>query len=181
MAIERQALFFIISGTNGTGKTTLLKKLISNKKRTLIVDADGYEFSNVATIDVQDIDRIKKGKKARIIAPTPKDLEELTNFTNGNLVLDDCRYYIKARIEESIRRLFVRRRQHNIDIFAVAHSLNEIPPTFWTFATHLVLFKTKDNADRLKQNFPRYDDVLKGHIKEINAHSNHHYYRVIPL
>lgn len=179
---QRQALFFIIAGTNGTGKTTLLKKLINtNGKRTLIVDPDGYEFSDVATIDINDITRIRSGKKARIVAPTNKDLERLIEFTNGNLVLDDCRYYIKSRIEESIRRLFVRRRQHSIDIFAVAHSLNEIPPTFWTFATHLILFKTKDSSDRLKQNFPRYDDVLKQNIKEINENKDHHYFRIIPL
>lgn len=179
---QRQALFFIIAGTNGTGKTTLLKKLIQqNGKRTLIIDPDGYEFSDVATIEIGDITRIKNGKKARIVAPTNKDLENLINFTDGNLVLDDCRYYIKSRIEESIRRLFVRRRQHSIDIFAVAHSLNEVPPTFWTFATHLILFKTKDSSDRLKQNFPRYEEVLKQNVKEINSHKNHHYFRIIPL
>jgi ABC-type cobalamin/Fe3+-siderophores transport system ATPase subunit len=33
MTQVRQSLFFIIVGTNGTGKTTLLNKLISNTGR----------------------------------------------------------------------------------------------------------------------------------------------------
>ena len=124
---------------------------------------------------------VKGGKKARIIAPDYKDIVELVNYTNGNLVLDDCRYYVRSRFEEGVRQLLVRRRQKDVDIFAVAHSLNEVPPTFWTFATHLVLFKIKDNPQRLKQNIPKFKELTEKHIPEINGHSNHHYFRVIPL
>ena len=176
----RQVLFFIIVGTNGTGKTTLTKKLINNRK-TLVVDPDGLEWGMIPTIDIEEITRLKDGKKARIIAPDYKDIVELVNYTHGNLVLDDCRYYVRSRIEEGVRQLLVRRRQKDVDIFAVAHSLNEVPPTFWTFATHLVLFKIKDNPQRLKQNIPKFRELTEKHIPEINNHKNHHYFRVIPL
>lgn len=176
----RQVLFFIIVGTNGTGKTTLTKQLLTNRK-TLVVDPDGLEWSSLPTIDINEITLLKDGKKARIIAPDYKDIVELVNYQHGNLVLDDCRYYVRSRIEEGVRQLLVRRRQKDVDIFAVAHSLNEVPPTFWTFATHLVLFKIKDNPQRLKQNIPKYEELTKQHIPEINKHPNHHYFRVIPL
>ena len=104
---DRQVLFFIIVGTNGTGKTTLTKKLIDNRK-TLVVDPDGLEWSMVPTIDISEITQLKEGKKARIIAPDYKDIVELVNYTNGNLVLDDCRYYVRSRIEEGVRQLLVR-------------------------------------------------------------------------
>lgn len=176
----RQVLFFIIVGTNGTGKTTLTKQLI-NTRKTLVVDPDGLEWASLPTIDIQEITLLKEQKHARIIAPEYKDIVELVNYRNGNLVLDDCRYYVRSRIEEGVRQLLVRRRQKNVDIFAVAHSLNEVPPTFWTFATHLILFKIKDNPQRLKQNIPKYEELTKKHIPEINSHENHHYFRVIPL
>jgi len=176
----RQVLFFIIVGTNGTGKTTLTRKLIANRK-TLVLDPDGLEWSNLPTIDIDEVSLLKEGKSARIIAPEPKEIVELVNYRNGNLVLDDCRYYVRSRIEEGVRQLLVRRRQKDVDIFAVAHSLNEVPPTFWTFATHLVLFKIKDNPQRLKQNIPKYKELTEIHIPEINSHANHHYFRVIPL
>lgn len=176
----RQVLFFIIVGTNGTGKTTLTRKLIANRK-TLVVDPDGLEWSMLPTIDIDEVMFLKEGKKARIIAPEPREIVELVNYKHGNLVLDDCRYYVRSRIEEGVRQLLVRRRQKDVDIFAVAHSLNEVPPTFWTFATHLVLFKIKDNPQRLKQNIPKYKELTEIHIPEINSHANHHYFRVIPL
>jgi len=176
----RQVLFFIIVGTNGTGKTTLTKKLITGRK-TLVVDPDGLEWGHIPTIDIEEMTLLKDNKSARIIAPDYKDIVELVNYRNGNLVLDDCRYYVRSRIEEGVRQLLVRRRQKDVDIFAVAHSLNEVPPTFWTFATHLVLFKIKDNPQRLKQNIPKYKELTEKHIPEINGHKDHHYFRVIPL
>lgn len=178
----RQGVFIIIVGTNGTGKTTLTRQLIAaNGRRILVVDPDGIEWHDLATIESGDINRIKQGKRARIIAPTPEDLSQLVSFSEGSLVLDDCRYYVKARIEESIRKVFVRRRQRGIDIYAVAHSLNEVPPTFWTFATHLILFKTTDNPDRLKHNLPGYEERIKGNMEAIKSHPSLHYHRVIPL
>jgi len=176
----RQVLFFIVVGTNGTGKTTFVKQLIGNKK-TLVIDPDGLEWGMLPTIDIDEITLLKDGKQARIIAPDYKEIVELVNYKHGNLVLDDCRYYVKSRIEHGVRQLLVRRRQKDIDIFAVPHSLNEVPPTFWTFATHLVLFKIKDNPDRLKHNVPIFPVLKEKHIPEINAHPDHHYFRVIPL
>jgi ABC-type Mn2+/Zn2+ transport system ATPase subunit len=80
----RQVLFFIIVGTNGTGKTTLTKKLIDNRK-TLVVDPDGLEWSMLPTIDISEITQLKDGKKARIIAPDYKDIVELVNYTNATM------------------------------------------------------------------------------------------------
>lgn len=182
MGKVRQGVFIIIVGTNGTGKTTLIRKLINaNGKRVLVVDPDGIEWHDLPTIESEDITRLKQGKRARIVAPNPEDLAALTAFSEGSLVLDDCRYYVKARIEESIRKVFVRRRQRGIDIYAVAHSLNEVPPTFWTFATHLLLFKTTDNPDRLKHNLPWYEEKIKGNMEAIKKHPNLHYHRLIAL
>lgn len=96
-----------------------------------------------------------------MISPSAEELDYLKDFENGNLVLDDCRYYVKSRIEESIRQTLVRRRQKGIDVYAVGHSLTEIPPTFWVFATHIILFKTKDNPQRLRQNIPNYKEMVE--------------------
>lgn len=182
MVMVRQGVFFIIVGTNGTGKTTAVNRLIDDiGRRVLVVDPDGLEWSSLASVPSEKVGKIKKGKRARIVAPGPDDLANLVMFTDGSLVLDDCRYYVRSRIAESIRQVFVRRRQKGIDVFAVAHSLNEVPPTFWTFATHLILFKTTDNPERLKHNLPGFEEKIKAHLKRINAHSDHHYFEIIPL
>ena len=177
----RQGVFVIICGTNGTGKTTLVREFVQDERKLLVVDPDGMEWEDLVAIDPSRVGEVIPGGKARILSPTPDELDYLKDFTDGNLVLVDCRYYVKSRIEHSIRQTLVRRRQKGIDVYAVGHSLTEVPPTFWVFATHLILFKTKDNPSRLKQNIPMYHDMVNKHIPEINAHSDHHYYRVIPL
>ena len=181
MSEVRQSLFFVICGTNGTGKTTFVRNLVSTPKKLLVVDPDGMEWNDLPEIEAQRIAEIKDGGKARIVGPSIEEMDMLGLYNNGNLVLDDCRYYCKSRIEESTRKILVRRRQKSIDVYAVAHSLSEVPPTFWVFATHLVLFKTKDNTSRVKQNIPKYKELEQVHIPEINAHDNHHYYRIISL
>ena len=149
--VKRQSVFFILCGTNGTGKTTLLRQLVNTDKKLLVIDPDGMEWNDLTEIDITRVGEVQDGKKARVISPSADDLEYLKEFEDGNLVLDDCRYYVKSRIEESIRQTLVRRRQKGIDVYAVGHSLTEIPPTFWVFATHIILFKTKDNVSRLRK------------------------------
>ena len=178
----RQSLFFIICGTNGTGKTTLLNKLIGNlEKKVLVCDPDGMEWNHYSVINIDDVGKFKKGK-ARILAPNSEDLDYLIDFQNGCLILDDCRYYVKSSIEESIRRVLIRRRQNSVDVFAVAHGLSEIPPTFWTFSTHLILFKTNDSMVRVR-NAMDGDRLKKMKIKqnEINSNPSHYYYEIINI
>ena len=89
----RQSLFFIIVGTNGTGKTTLLNKLINETNRkALIIDPDGLEWRDVQEIDPEKAGELKSGY-GKILAPAPDDLSHLLELQNGSLVLDDCLIY----------------------------------------------------------------------------------------
>lgn len=174
----RQPIFFIIVGTNGTGKTTLLHEMVKKTgKRTLVVDPDGYEWRKAPTVDSSMIEevnlKLKKGKTVKIVAPEAEDIKELDHFTRGNLILDDCRYYVDSRLDKDIRKLFIRRRQKQIDIFAVSHSLVDVPPSFYTYATHIVIFKIADNPERIKKNVPNYQQLLKV-IKKVNSSKDPH-------
>ena len=179
--IVRQNLFFVIVGTNGVGKTTILNKMVNESgKKTLILEPDGMEWGGVPEINTEQIPKfsqVEKPYKARMISPEPEDLEEFIKYSNGNLVLDDCRYYLKARMEQEIRKVLIRRRQNNIDVFAVAHSLIDIPAQFWIFATHLILFKTTP----IRLSNTREFSHLKPAIEEVNANSNPYHFKIIPL
>jgi GTPase SAR1 family protein len=180
-AVTRQGLFMIIIGTNGTGKTTFLRELLeSSPRRTLAVDPDGMEWDDYTTIPIERTGDLKDGAKARVIAPQGAEFQYLMDLVNANLILDDCRYYVKPMIEGEIRKTLVRRRQRALDIFAVAHSFNEIPPTFWVFATHIVLFKTTDNLARKKENMPRFEQI-KEIASAVNSSSDPHHYEIINL
>ena len=178
----RESLFFIIVGTNGTGKTTLLNKLISQTNRkALIVDPDGREWDEVAQIDSSQAGDLKKGY-GRILDPSSEDLEKLIEFKNGSLVLDDCRFYLRSRMEEAIRRVLIRRRQNANDIFAVAHGLTEVPASFYTFATHLVCFKTNDSLVRLRNSTDKEKiNRLRVAIDSVRAHPDQHHFKVFNI
>jgi thymidylate kinase len=182
MTQVRQSLFFIIVGTNGTGKTTLLNKLISNTgRKALILDPDGLEWKDIQEIKPEQAGELKKGY-AKILGPSSDDLEHLIDFQNGSLVLDDCRFYLKSRMEESIRRILIRRRQNSNDIFAVAHGLTDVPASFYTFATHLVCFKTNDSLVRLRNSTDKEKiHKLRLAIDSVNEHPDHHHFKVFNI
>lgn len=180
--MNRQSLFFIIVGTNGTGKTTLLNRLINEKGgKSLVIDPDGLEWQHISEIKPEQAGELTNGQ-AKILAPTIEDLENLMDFQNGSLVLDDCRFYLKSRMEESIRRVLIRRRHNSIDVFAVAHGLSEVPASFYTFATHLICFKTNDSLVRLRNSTDKEKiHKLRIAIDEVNKHPDHHHYKVFNI
>lgn len=184
---ERQPIFILIVGTNGTGKSTLiLNRFIRNSKRkTLIVDPDGMEqvWDQFPSIDSSEVAK-PPYRITKILFEGQETIESFRDFTNGQLILDDCRYYIRGNIEGSIRQLFIRRKQLCQDQIASAHGLSEVPATFWTFATHLILFKTTDSYLRqsAKDKIPRakLEEIQKA-VEFLNNQSDIHKCLVISL
>lgn len=109
-------------GTNRTGKSTFCNEIISAYKgRVLLITPDIKdkaftsinEAANILNLNYDD-------KKFLVYTDTPDFFPKVQDrFRNGLLVLDDAMYYMKNRKDEAIRRLFMRRRQANIDIIFV--------------------------------------------------------------
>jgi len=178
----------IVLGTNGTGKTTFLKKLVISelKKKDshiLIVVPDDMEWNSVEFVHPKFPERIERYVGVRKIIYYPGLLDIIRErFRNGLLVFDDCRAYFTASLDSDLHSLLIRRRQQMIDIVAVGHGFTEVPPKMFTFATHYALFKTIDNIDRRKnfiQNYP----VMKIAQERINNKSQiePHYHEVIKI
>lgn len=178
----------IVLGTNGTGKTTLVKKLVLSelKKKDshiLIVVPDDMEWNTVEYVHPKFPHRIENYVGARKIIYYPGILEIIRDrFRNGLLVFDDCRAYFTAALDAELHSILIRRRQQMIDIVAVGHGFTEVPPKMFTFATHFALFKTIDNIDRRKnviQNF----EVMREAQQRINqkAATDPHYHEIIKI
>lgn len=183
MSKQRQCIFWIVVGTNGVGKTTFVKNIIERyptNRNVLIADPDGYEPAWYKFPEIPSVDLIPNMTKHRFrhMNPDKEDLEYYKTFQHGMLVLDDCNHYLQANLQHQMKQILVRRRQNDIDIIAVAHSLTEVPPKFWNFASHLVLFKT--GTMRKQVNIPMWikDD---GHIQEVNDHKDRHYNKILQL
>lgn len=148
---NRYAINTILCGINGTGKTTMLKKILEKMRsygnRILIVTPDPIEWKEALPItkwaELQSFDGMRR------IIYSPETMNKIQQYySNGVLVLDDCRVYIHAQSNDFMQWLQIRRRQAGIDLFSVFHGLTQVPPVYFTFATNLFLFYTKDNIKR---------------------------------
>ena len=176
----------IVLGTNGTGKTTFVKKLVISelKKKDshiLIVVPDDMEWNSVEFVHPKFPERIERYVGARKIIYYPGLLDIIRDrFRDGMVVFDDCRAYFTAALDQDLHSLLIRRRQQMIDIVAVGHGFSEVPPKMFTFSTHIVLFNTLDNIQGRK-NVIRNFEEMKAAQTRINAKAldNAHYFEII--
>jgi len=168
---QRATKLILILGFNGTGKTTLLKKLVLNELKKpdshiLIVTPDDLEWYNIPDVWEKRPERVSRYVGARKLIYYDGCLKTIQeNFRSGLLIFDDCRAYLTANTEMDLHNLFIRRRQKGIDIIAVGHGFTEVPPKFFTFASDLILFRTMDNIERRRQVIRNYDEVEAAQLR----------------
>lgn len=182
-------------GVNGTGKTSLMKKIIEkvNTRRCLIVQYAGLEdaWDNVPVIDLKSNEihtftGIRQIYFSRYNAETWDLL--FKNYHNGILVFDDCKNYIDPRVEGPLLRLLINRRQLMIDIYCMVHSFKQLPNKFYDYCTEYFLFKTLSSPayakENLDYNYPMFYETWR-RVNEkagTNPHSdNFHYFEFIQL
>lgn len=174
----------LILGYNGTGKTTITRQLIAHEAekggRSLIIIPDDIEYEDVPYIDqpkqVQGLQGV-----AKTIFFEKETLEMIMdNYNNGQLVFEDFRSYLGSITKSETHYLLIRRRQLSIDIIACAHGFTEIPPKFFTFASDIILFQTKDNIYSRKNQLRNFDEMVEAQ-QRINkiAETNPHYYEIL--
>jgi len=185
--MNRATKLSIILGYNGTGKTTLTKKIVMHelrhKRRALIITPDDIEWPTIEMVHPRFPERIREYVGARKIIYEPGILPIISNnYRNGILIFDDCRAYLTASLDSDLHNIMIRRRQKMMDIIAVGHGFTEVPPKFFTFASEIILFRTIDNIDMRKPIIRNFEQMKAAQIR-INkaAQTNPHYYEVIPL
>lgn len=184
----RTPKLMIVLGTNGTGKTTLVKKLVANElkkedSQVLVTVPDDMEWNSLPWVNPRFPNRIETYVKARKIVYYPGLIDVIrAKFRNGLIVFDDCRSYFDASLETDLHSLLIRRRQQMCDIIAVGHGFTEVPPKFFTFATHYILFKTIDSIDRRKNVIGNFDEMKEAQ-RRVNekAKTDPHYYEIIKV
>ena len=185
----RDPLFIIFVGSNGTGKTTMTLNMLNKLDGGgLIVDPEGMEEAwrkDYPVIQDEHIKEINNENKERclVIDATDETFEAIqTDFKGRFLVVDDCRYYMKRGGDELFHKITIRRRQIGIDIFASCHGITEVPSSFWTFATHAIIFKTSDNYKSRKPVMnPDIYEKIENAIREVNSSNDFHANKLIAL
>ena len=185
MTAIRKNMLYIIAGVNGTGKTKLVmeKFIMRDKRRSLIVnpmrekkwnvfpsvgDKDLRTFKGIAQIKPQ-IDFSDRIGKSYI----PMLQSIYYNYQGGNLVMDDCREIIQANLQDQVKTVMLGYRQNNLDVFAIFHSLRQVPPGVWDHCNgYLILFKTQDRDDVYSRLPASVADEIWEKSKRITARTN---------
>lgn len=172
----------LLVGTNGTGKSTLADKIIKacidgNNKRALVVLPDDSEplfrpYNELQRSEIRYINNVAN-KENKVFFDNGKLFDDIQlYFRNGILVLDDARFYTGS-LDDSLRKLFIRSRQNNVDILFICHGLSEIPPSLITFATKIILFNTVDSWQRLKNKIPN-PNKFEAYVNGVRTAANNH-------
>ena len=189
--MERETKQTLFIGYNGTGKSTLVRKIMEAYtakagSRALIVTPDASEWQDVEeTALLLPSDFEFTGSRRFIWSFIRKEdlaaMERLRKwYFDGMLIFDDCRSYLTANTNDWLKYLYIRRRQKMIDLMLVTHGFTDVPPQAFTNCSDLFLFKTVDNIDRRKNELINFDEILKAQ-ERVNrkAETNKHYYERI--
>ena len=169
-ANTRTCIWAVVLGANGTGKTTYVKQIVaSTRQRVLIITPDDVEYNEtdeygnplypINPLRTKE-DFVFDGVCRHIWDPdwTPKVIH---NFKKGLIIFDDCRTYLPARTDQFIHSLMIRRRQQELDVMVIGHGFSEVPPKFFTFATHYILFRTEDNINIRREVIRCFDKMRR--------------------
>lgn len=161
----RQAAFRIFIGTNGTGKTTTMKKYLAVNDRNLVVpssrDDPAWRGYPELKWEVREMPDPFTGKNVRAvvfpemhtftgthIVNVDGDLrifngiiDQTRGMKRGGLFLDDFRMYIysKGSISQEAVKLFIGRRHRELDIFMACHKGSDISSDLLGFNPDLVV------------------------------------------
>jgi len=105
--------------------------------------------------------------------------EIVANYSKGLLIFDDCRVYFRSLTTSDLETLFISRRQREMSQIVVAHGFTAVPPSFFTYSSYFVLFRTKDNIERRKNHILDYEAMRRLQV-EVNkiSKTKPHFYKI---
>ncbi len=161
----RETERIIVLGTNGCGKSSLVKKMViaeckKPEGHALVVTRHLNEWLTLPEVHARFRWRVGDYVKARRLIYRDGDLHHISeNFRDGLLIFDDCRMYLHASTDQELLDMLIGSRQRGADVITVGHGFSQVPPTFFTFATRIILFRTRDNIMSRKDYILNFDEL----------------------
>ncbi len=161
----------IIVGTNGTGKSTFVDRILANThfKNALVyiesIDAGGQPFSGLPVIPLTEY----RGGMVCIDADEVSFLPLINaisnKYRNGIFVVDEAGMYKHLMFEKSgepipeFKKLLKQRRKYNVEIYLIYHGASEIPVQLFKWVNNIILFHQTDEFKHKSAVIPRVEEL----------------------
>jgi len=200
--MKRKQIFAVAVGGNGCGKTTWMLKFAAAyfksypHKRGLFGVADDGEkklrpfkivtknqlktFTGVKRFFIENEDDFETLANAYKPVLNEKTGQFECNNFDGLLMLDDIGV-VMSRRPEPFLNLLRKRRQPNMDILIVFHGFRkDVPPSLFTFANVIVIFKTSDDPEpTIKNMSPKLKERFMAAYNRVQDHPDPHYHEEV--
>ena len=154
-------------GTNGTGKSTWMKEVLLKYPKArnclMMMDDDSEDMWDFLTEVTPDQIPLFRGKAVCYVGDTKKEnirthdiiynqfgLNPETGEREGGLVCWDDAMTVFGTRDESVMRLFKKRRQRKFDYIVNCHGFSEFPISLVKNMTHFVICRSLDSYAHIK-------------------------------
>jgi adenylate kinase family enzyme len=155
----------LIIGRTGSGKTTLAKSLMKNRKHLVFDVNNEYDGFNVWSEVTQ----------------TDEFLNHcLNNIRNSIVMIDEASIFFNNRkYSDKLNHLLVKKRHHNNIYILNFHSLRKVPLYIIDFLDFCYLKKTND-TEKILDKYD-FNEDFKTAFKEVQQSENQYFYKCINL
>lgn len=164
---ERMEKVCLIIGRRGSGKTTLIRKLInsSSKPKTLVMDTlDHPSYRDLPTIaDHAQLRYWQRGCYRIYGRPAPILASIYEYVHNALVVFEDAAKYLPAKLPEECRNFLIDSKQKGVDVILPFHGFGMVPPDLFRLADTITIFKTNENLAAYKSKIPNFDTVREAY------------------
>jgi DNA helicase HerA-like ATPase len=156
----------IVVGFTGTGKTTLVKKLIKKVKNPVIFDVNN-EYG-------------KPQYYGNILPPIEDWVKHVNeNVRNSVVVVDEATiFFSKSGVSNVLKETLVRKRHTGNTYILNFHYLSSVPNDILAFCNYFILFKTQERYDLVHKKYQYESDIFDAYLS-VEKDSNKHSYRFI--
>ena len=184
----------IIVGTNGTGKSTFVDKIlaVTHFKNAIVyiesIDAGGTPFKGLPVIQLADY----RGGKVCIDADDisfPTLIKAVSNsYKDGLFIIDEAGMYQHEMFDKgapipAFKKLLKQRRKYNVEIYLIYHGASEIPVQLFKWANNVILFHQTEEFRHKAHLIPNAAalQAAQRRIKEKYFAGNLHYCERVQL
>ena len=130
----------LIIGHTGQGKSTHAKKLLLSIKKSAFVFDVNDEYKTFERVTDGDFNAF---------------LTEAETRTDTNFIFEEATGYLSGRTGEKIKRIVINKRHKRNNYIFLFHSIADVPPFIYRLSNYIVLLKTADIEETVKQKEPK--------------------------